>query len=778
MIFSANIFNLKIENCKWPSIWLIAVAVLFASCSNTKYLKDGEMLYTGANVKVETGKKVKGKKAIVKKVEDVILPKPNKKFLGMKLKLWFYNVAGEPKGKGFRYFVKNKLGEKPVLFSQVYPNKVRDLMDANLFNNGYFGSYANFELKNNGEKVSINYQLFLTEPYIIDSVFFPQSDQIVLKTIGESFENSILEKGDIYSLENIQSEKVRIDEFLKTNGFFYFNPDYLIFEADTTGGRRKVNLNLKIKDVTPYEALLVYRINDVYINTAYSVGIDSVPYVKDTIAGLPFYYYSVNDDFRKRPIVRSVFLNKGEIYSRKDHNATLGQLMGMGTFKFVNVRFAEVDSANFGYLSSYINLTPLPRRSAQIELEVKSKSNNFLGPGLKLSYRNRNTFRGAELFVANLHTSFETQFGKDTKGLNSFDIGPGFEFYIPRFITPFNLKNPTGYYLPKTKITVGYNYLKRAGFFNLNSVAFTYGYKWKETLLKDHEFNPIVLSYLRLSNRSPEFEALLQDNVLLQKSFEEQFIAGLNYLFTYNQQLLPNKKNQVFFQSKIELYGNTLSLINRVIKNEKPDPDNPYRLAGEVYAQLARFEVDFRNYYNINETTQLIARVYSGIGIAYGNSITLPYVSQFFSGGSSSVRAFRVRSLGPGTFRNEDVQTSFYDQGGDIKMEANLEYRYKIVGMFRGAFFADAGNIWLLEENSATPGGKISSQFLNELALGGGFGLRLDANFFVLRLDLAIPFKKPWLDSGDKWVIDDMKFGSGSWRKDNLLLNIAIGYPF
>ena len=772
-----NIYG-DLKQAIYSAALFLFVAFVFSSCSNIKYLKDGELLYTGASVKVENGKSVKGRKSVVKDAEEVITPKPNKKFLGMRVKLWFYNVAGETKKKGFRYFVKNKLGEKPVLFSQVYPDKVRDNIDASLFNNGYFRSYSNFELKNNGKKVHINYQLFLSEPYIIDSVIFPLGDHLILSTIRETVHESILEKGDLYNLEQIQKEKSRIDEFLKTRGFFYFNPDYLYFEADTTVGNNKVNLYLKIKDITPYEALLIYRISDVYINTTYSVGVDSVPYQRDTIAGLPYYYYSVNNDFRKRPIVRSVFLNKGEIYSRKDHNATLGQLMGMGTFKFVNVRFVEVDSSNIGFLSSYINLTPLPRQSAQIEMELKSKSNNFLGPGLKLSFRNRNTFKGAELLVTNLHTSFETQVGKNTKGLNSFEIGPGIEFYFPRFITPFNLKNPSGYYLPKTKITASYNYLKRTGYFNLNSLAFTYGYKWKETLLKDHELNPVVLSYLRISNRSVEFQQMLEDNILLQKSFEEQFVTGMNYIFSYNEQLLPNKTNQVFFQGKVELYGNLLSLVNRIAKSEKANPDDPYTIAGEKYAQLARFEADLRDYYNVSETSQLVARVFGGIGIAYGNSSTLPYISQFFSGGSSSVRAFRVRSLGPGTFRNEDVQTSFYDQGGDFKLEANLEYRYKIAGMFRGAFFADAGNIWLLKDNAAIPGGKLSNQFLNELAVGGGLGIRLDANFFVLRLDLATPFKKPWLPSGDRWVLDDINLGSGKWRSENLILNIAIGYPF
>jgi len=756
--------------------FIISIAV--SSCGNTKYLKEGELLYTGAKVKVEVGKSVKGRRTIVNKTEDAIQPKPNKKFLGLKVGLWLYNVAGEPKKKRFRYFIKNKLGQPPVLFSQVNGERVRNHMDAILFNNGYFKSYSNYELKNKGKKVSISYQLFLTEPYLIDSILFQKGDHVIMSAIDEALKETILRKGDLYDLEVIKKEKSRIDAFLKTQGFFYFRPDYLVFEADTTGQNRKVNLKLTIKDITPYEALLVYRINDVYINTTYSVGNDSVPYVNDTISGRPFYYFSDNDDFRRSAIVRSVFLSKGTIYSRKNHNATLGQLMGMGTFKFVNVRFIEEDSLNTGYLNSFVNLTPLPRRSAMLELELKSKSNNYIGPGFKVSYRNRNSFRGAELFILNLHTSFETQIGGNSGGFNSFEVGPDLELYFPRFIVPFKIKNPSGYYVPKTKITAGYNYLNRSNYFSLTSLNFSYGYKWKESQLKDHELNPFVLNYVRVSNKSDKFEELLQSNLLLQKSFEEQFIAGMNYLFTYNEQLIHDKKNQIYFHGKLELSGNTISFFHRLFESKKANPDDPYKLAGEVYAQMAKFEADFRNYYNIGPTTQLVARVYGGLGIPYGNSSTLPFMSQFFSGGSSSVRAFSVRSLGPGTFRSENLQTSFYDQGGDIKLEGNVEYRYKIAGMFRGAFFADAGNIWLLKNNEATPGGKFSKDFINELAIGGGIGLRLDANFFVLRLDLATPFKKPWLSQSESWVIDDVSFGSSSWRRENLILNIAIGYPF
>ncbi|MBK7971150.1 MAG: BamA/TamA family outer membrane protein [Bacteroidetes bacterium] len=242
--------------------------------------------------------------------------------------------------------------------------------------------------------------------------------------------------------------------------------------------------------------------------------------------------------------------------------------------------------------------------------------------------------------------------------------------------------------------------------------------------------------------------------------------------------MIPEKKNQFYFMGSTDLSGNTISLIKRITTGKKVNSENPESLAGEVYAQFAAFDLEFRDYYNLNRYQKFVIRVFGGIGIAYGNSATLPYLKQYFSGGSSSIRAFRARSLGPGTYRDSIASSSFFDQGGDVRLEGNMEYRFRIGGMFFGALFYDAGNIWLLKDNPQLPGSRLSSTFLNELAMGTGIGLRFDANFFVLLLDLATPIRKPWLPKGNRYVLDKIKPGSSSWRSENLLLNIAIGYPF
>ncbi len=757
---------------------LLFMVILLSGCSTTRHLKPDQSLYVGTSYEFDSYKSRHAKRE-VKSIVSELQPKANKKFLGLKMKLWIYLHSGDTTKKSkFNKFLRTKAGEAPVFYDAEINQQQSNVVETHLYNAGYFTAKVDAAAETKNKKTKITLNVKLNPPYKIDSIFFPQGTNDLYKAIRMAGEETELERGDIYNLENIRAEKERIAEVLRNNGFYYFRSEYLIFDLDTNKRNYKFNLYVNVKPTTPYEALIVYRIKDVYVNTSYSINADSVVLVPDTIKGEPLYYSASDKSFRKRAIGRAIFIKKDEIYSRKNHKATLGQFMGMGTFKFVNVRFAEADSVTKGFLKSFINLTKLPRWTARLELEAVSKSNNYIGPGLRVSTRNRNTFRGAELLVFNLSGSFEQQIGKNTGGVNSFEFGPEVEITFPRFITPVYVSNPVGFYTPKTRIVVGYNYLKRSGFFNLTSLKLIYGFKWKESLLKDHELNLININYIRVSNKSDAFQQLLTENILLQKSFEEQFIAGLTYRYVYNEQLIPEKKNQFYFMGSTDLSGNTISLLKRVIEGRKVNSENPASLAGEVYAQFASFDLEFRNYFNLDQYQKLILRVFGGVGIAYGNSATMPYLKQYFSGGSSSIRAFRARSLGPGTYRDSIATSSFFDQGGDVRLEGNLEYRFRIGGMFYGALFYDAGNIWLLKENPQLPGSQFSNSFLNELAMGTGIGLRFDANFFVLRLDLATPVRKPWLPKGNRYVIDEFDPGSSAWRSENLLLNIAIGYPF
>jgi hemolysin activation/secretion protein len=320
--------------------------------------------------------------------------------------------------------------------------------------------------------------------------------------------------------------------------------------------------------------------------------------------------------------------------------------------------------------------------------------------------------------------------------------------------------------------------MKRVNYFDMSTFNFIYGFKWKGNSKNEHELNPVNIAYTRLGNESVTFLDLLESNPFLKKSYEEQFISGGNYSFTYNEQSARMRKLQIFFQGTAETAGNLFSLA-KTVTGEKPSPEAPSRIFGSIYSQYVKFSVDLRTYYKTAEKDKLALRVFAGVARPFGNSSVLPYTRQFFSGGPNSLRAFQINSVGPGTTFEDNDNRGFLNLGGEIKVELNAEYRFNIYRFLNGALFIDAGNVWLNKSNPANTGSPFMfSTFLNEMAAGTGIGLRIDVSFFVLRFDIATPLRKPWLESSQRWVVDEINFASPSWRKDNLIFNIALGYPF
>ncbi len=327
---------------------------------------------------------------------------------------------------------------------------------------------------------------------------------------------------------------------------------------------------------------------------------------------------------------------------------------------------------------------------------------------------------------------------------------------------PFKLSdNWFKYAIPKTRMSLEIDYLSRSKLFSLASVSTNFGYVWNTNRYVTHEFNPISINYVNLAKTSPEFEQILEENPFLRSSFEQQFIAGITYAFTYNGLADAGKRHQFFLTSTLDIAGNGLSLISG-------GGSKPQTILGLEYAQYAKTDIDLRYHLKTGRDQKLAARVFGGIGIPYGNSEIMPFPKQYFSGGPYSVRAFRIRSLGPGTYAPEAGSNSFFDQSGNIRLEANLEYRFPIVSFLKGALFADAGNVWNTKENEALPGGKFSSSFKDEFGIGTGVGMRIDIQGFVIRFDLAAPIRTPSLPKGERWDFD----------YKNPLLNFAIGYPF
>jgi outer membrane protein assembly factor BamA len=302
------------------------------------------------------------------------------------------------------------------------------------------------------------------------------------------------------------------------------------------------------------------------------------------------------------------------------------------------------------------------------------------------------------------------------------------------------------------------------------------GYSWHTNKNRFHQFNPININYFFLTNTTPEFDLLLDENPSLEQSFEDQFIIGGTYSYTVSDQLKKKDQNYLYFKSSFDLSGNLAQVLTKTVGNKN---DQRNEILGLPYAQYVRTDFDFRYFWNLRNDRLIATRMLLGLGLAHGNSVELPYTKQFFIGGSNSIRAFRPRGIGPGSYQSPNDNSLFIDQSGDLKIEANLEYRARIYGVFKGAVFLDAGNVWLLNDAPNRPGGVFKSENIyNEIGVGTGAGLRLDFTYFVLRFDWAFPLKKPFISESNGWVTNEIDFTSKEWRQNNLILNVAIGYSF
>lgn len=708
----------------------------------------------------------------------MVRPKPNHSFLGNRFRLWwYYKTVG--KSSKVNKWLYRKLGEEPVYLSSVQPDLVDKAFDALLYNYGFFDSYSKFDVQEKKKSAKVVYTFTLYPAYKISNIEFPSDSSELSMAISMTQDKSLLKVGRRYNLNTLIEERMRIINEMKDVGFYYLGEEDLIFTADTAHGNRTVKLQLKTNENASDRSLKQYKISQVNIYADYQLGVEKT--IEKRVIDTMNYYSEINY-VKPRPIINSIFFKNRKIYSRKDHNLTYNRLMGLGIYKYVNVRLVKSDSSGkYPELLANIFLNPMPRRSISAEVQGVSKSNNFIGPGLNLSIRNRNTFRGAELLVFGFRTSFETQINGPYTGKFTYEINPRVELYVPRFLTPFPIRIRS-MYVPRTKFILDYSYLSRINYFNVNSFKFSYGYKWKANLPVDHDFSLLNITYYNIGNQSNDFLKLLETNPLLSRRFEKQLIAGFSYSFFFNEQVYPERRRPFYINVNFESAGNTISAFNKLFNGKSANSTNPLYVGDVRYAQFLKLDVDIRQYFYLGRKRQntLATRLIAGWGLPFGNSNAMPYIKQFFSGGAYSLRGFPAYSVGPGSYSPPDSLKNlfFLQQGGEIKLELNAEFRFPIFSVMKGAIFADAGNTWLNRNDSEITGGGFSKNFYKEAAASMGFGLRADVQFFVLRLDLGIPVRKPWLPEGERWVFNQVDLNSPTWRRNNLILNLAFGYPF
>jgi outer membrane protein insertion porin family len=759
-----------------PSL-LIFSCLVWAACSNTKYLKPGQALYTGAEVKInpDSSGRIDDEKEVKSTLEDKTRPKPNKSILGLKPKLYIYNLAGEPeKPKGFRHWLRTKVGEPPILLSQVKLQYNNDVLTSYLISQGYLQSLVTGDTVVKNKKGKAIYTANTGDRYKINTVTFPKDSGNLTRIVSENKGKSLLKPGNYYNLDDFKNERIRIDNDLKEQGYFYFSPDYLILQVDSTIGKNMVNVTVKVKDVAPDAGLKPYTIKNINIYPSYSLRRDSVLRNLQPLQYHDFNIYDNRNTFKPRIFDRLVFFKKGETYNRKDHNQSLNRMVNINAFQDVRAEFLPLDSFKNDELDLNIYLTPLKKNSLSFSVTGTSKSNNFVGSEVKVTQTTRNLFRGAEQLDVSVSGGFETQVSGQSQGLNSYSFTAEGKLTFPQFIVPFYKPKSTTAFIPKTIASLSYQLVSRGSLYNLNSFKAEFGYNWKENQHKEHTFNPISINYVKptIADREGLRDSLF--SIGLRNILEPQFIIGSNYNFTYTNQMDDYRRNNTYFNGSIETGGNVWGLF-------VPKDENGQRsIFNTALTQFVRLETDLRDYYKLTRNITWASRLNLGYGYAYGNSSSMPFVKQFFAGGSNDIRAFPARSLGPGTYKVPLSDTTFYaDQSGDIKIMLNTELRFKLVSVLYGAIFADAGNIWLRKEDPSKPGSGFKfKNALSEMAVGTGAGLRVDATIFVIRLDVAFPIRKPYLPEGQRWVLDQVAFGDKTWRRDNLVYNIGIGYPF
>ncbi len=776
-----NIYKLLVPPLRRGGGFLFLLFLLLAcSCNVTKHIPSNDALYNGATIKLKPANdSIKyDSKEVKEELQTLLRPKPNASFLGIKYKLIAYNIAGTPTGKGLRYWLKTKIGEPPVLASSVNFAKNRSILENRFENRGYFGTPVTFDTLSKKKKLQVTYSAVVQPQYKIRNVSFVTDTNAIGNQLQELAKTSFLKTGNPYDLDVIKTERVRIDANLKEKGFFYFNPDFLIINVDSTVGNNQVDFYVKLKRETPAKAKDVYHINDVVVFADYNLENDTA--VADVKAQSVLYdgYYIYDPQKKFKPIVfsRNLVFKPGDVYNRQAHNLSLNRLVSLGVYKFVKARFQETDTTPVPSLNAFYYLTPLPKKSFRLELSGLSKSNNSNGGELSLTWRNRNFFKAAEIFSVKLFGGLEKQVASQQPTITTNRFGAEINLLVPRTIAPFKIKTNRNF-VPQTNATLGYELFERNTQYTLSSSKASFGYIWKEKISTEHQLNVVSINLVQPRSITPEFQDSLDHNITLARSIEKQFIIGSIYNYNYNSQALPNnKRSNYYFNGNFDVSGNIIGLAT----GANVDTGKQKNILGIPFSQYIRGEADFRHYLKIGRRSTLASRALAGVGYAYGNSTTLPFAKAFFAGGANDIRAFRARGLGPGTYYagNAAVVGSLPDQPGDIKFELNTEFRFKLFSVIYGALFADAGNIWLLKEDSVRPGGKFTGKFLNQFAVGTGAGLRVDVSFFVLRLDVAFPIRKPYILDGSKWVIKDISFGSSDWRKENLIYNLAIGYPF
>ena len=761
----------------------LLLGLLSWSCSTTKNLPEGAVLYTGiSKIEIQQPDASEAGRSTVEEVEAALAYPPNNALLGSSsvrvpfpFGLWVYNAFVNKEGKVSRW-IFNKLAAKPVLISTVNPD-VRVKVARNLLNEyGYFNgatSYALVPDKKDPRKAKIAYQVTMNQPYTIDSILYVRMRNRVDSLLPRLSSERLIRKGDNFNVVRLQEERERIADRLRDNGYYYFRPEYMIYQADTTITPGKVSLRIVPKEGMPRNVLIPWKLGNVdfYLNGYRNEQpTDSIRYKDLTI------HYEGKLRVRPKVLYDRLYFRPGDRYSQTQQERSQTALARLGIFRYSEFQYAPRDTMRRqDTLDLRIHTVYDLPLDGELELNVTAKSNDQIGPGAVFSVTKRNMFGGGETFGVKLRGSYEWQTGNklDAGGskINSYELGLSTTLTFPRLLFPTLGKRDLNF-PATTTFRIYADQLNRARFFKMLSFGGDASYEFQPSATSHHSVTPFKLAYNLLQHTTAEFDSIADSNKALMKSLQDQFVPSMSYTYTYDDSPITTKRHHVWLQGSITQAGLLMNAAYAIAG--KPFDKEGKKLFGNPFAQFIKGTVEVRYNYQLGENQRLVGRIMAGAIYSYGNARTAPYNEQFYVGGANSVRAFTIRSIGPGRYyqSSDENKYAYIDRTGDLKFEANLEYRFPIMGDLHGATFLDCGNIWLLREDPDRPGGRLKAgHFFKDLALGTGFGFRYDMDFLVIRFDVGIGLHLPY-ETGKSGYYNLPRF------KDGMGYHFAIGYPF
>ena len=769
-----------------PLLPYIILLAFLLSCNPARKLPENKYLLEEYEIEIRNNDL--DKKALRKYIQQ----SPNKKIFGFKFYLWLYNLAKTEKDNWWNNWLK-KIGEEPAIYDPYSVQKTKEQFQLFLKNKGYYHATVRDTTMIKKRKAIVKYSITANKPLIIKEINYNIKDTALNRVIFKDTTNRLIQKYHPLDIDLLEQERKRIADVLKNNGYFAFTKEYVNYMVDSTLQGDFAELTLEINkfdfkrrngESVPLHHK-IYKINNIYVFPQFSQKtsnpelIQSIQYDTLPYKNLTFIYQN-ELNINKEILNQSIYIEKDSLYEENEVKQTYKHLNSIDLYKIVNVQFNQVLSeqdfiaSDTAYLNCLVQLTPAASQSYSIELEGTNSSGN-LGGATSLSYGHKNIFSGFEVFNLRLRGAFETlKRANSPEFSNTIELGTEARFEVQKFLLPLKTEQFIKKFNPNTNLSFAYNYQQRPDY--TRTIAnMKFGYQWEAGQFFTHFVNPVEFNIVTLPYRTQTFIDAIEDTYL-EYSYQPHLVSVSSYRITFNNQSLKKRDNFIFVRLNAESAGNIISGIKSFTQKNK-DIGN-YKLFNTQYAQFVKSDIDVRFYQILNPENNLAYRIFLGIGHPYGNSNAMPFEKKYFAGGANSIRAWQIRTLGPGSVKRQENISAFPNQTGDIKIETNIEYRYKLFGKLEGANFFDVGNIWAItkEEEAENPGALFRwKRFYNELAVGTGMGFRYDFSFFIFRADLGMKIHDPSFNKGNRWIFAPSRSLDIS-RDFNITL--GIGYPF